>query len=404
LRFLLIILLYLNAHPTALLGQDLEDVAPPTQSSLRSSPAQDGMVEEPDILAITQSTTDSIDKSQIESRAADTYRKEEYLNELLRQTYYQKTITSDWSKYLNPNSWKKNVLKWRYLTQLKNYITGNNQEIIVIRSNTDPKVEEPIELAVDSIAMSDTLEMDEEAIAQVEIPLPEEEAQQLVEESNTTSNNRQEDNKNEPPIAPVVKKEEVTKAVTNQVAQRAPERDISTTVASPPITQSSPPPPAPSPTPESPKTTTVAPPVLLDRSTVNKDFFSKKGNLPWPVRGGSVTDGFGIRKNAEARGLRRENYGIDMVCPGGSVVSAVYDGTVLMAKRQSPYDFIVTVKHGDFTSAHYYLITTYVKPGDVVRSGQALGQLRTSVAQADFHFEIWNNQDRVNPTLWLKSR
>ena len=135
-----------------------------------------------------------------------------------------------------------------------------------------------------------------------------------------------------------------------------------------------------------------------------EDFGRLKGLLPWPVSGGRVTDAFGIRKNAEARGLRPENYGIDMICPSGSTVKATHSGTVLMARRQSPYDYIVTIKHGDYTSAYYYLITPYVKQGDVVQSGQTIGQLRTSVAEADFHFEIWNNQERVNPQLWLQRR
>ena len=94
----------------------------------------------------------------------------------------------------------------------------------------------------------------------------------------------------------------------------------------------------------------------------------------------------------------------DRYCPSGTFVQAVASGTVLLAKRQSPYDYIVTIKHGDFTTAYYYLITPYVKTGDVVAVGQRIGQLRTSVAEADFHFEIWQNQDRVNPETWLQKR
>ena len=57
---------------------------------------------------------------------------------------------------------------------------------------------------------------------------------------------------------------------------------------------------------------------------------------------------------------------------------------------------------GDYTTAYYYLITPYVKQGDVVQAGQTIGQLRTSVDEADFHFEIWYNQERLDPQQWLK--
>jgi len=143
------------------------------------------------------------------------------------------------------------------------------------------------------------------------------------------------------------------------------------------------------------------------RSTYNtglapEAFASTKGRLPWPVSGGRITDSFGTRKNAEVRGLSPNNFGIDMLCPAGATIKATHGGTILLARRQSPYDVIVTVKHGDYTTAYYYLIKSYVKQGDIVQAGQALGQLRTSVEEADFHFEIWHNQERLNPEVWLK--
>ena len=110
-----------------------------------------------------------------------------------------------------------------------------------------------------------------------------------------------------------------------------------------------------------------------------------------------------VEENGQSRNLELRELSVEVELEG-TLVETVHEGTVLMAKRQSPYDYIVTVKHGSFTTAYFYLIQTYVKPGDVVKRGQALGQLRTSVEAADFHFEIWNNQDRVNPDLWLQKR
>ena len=133
-------------------------------------------------------------------------------------------------------------------------------------------------------------------------------------------------------------------------------------------------------------------------------FRDQKGRLPWPIANGVVTDGFGLRKNAEARGLRKENYGVDMLGKGGSLVRAVHDGIVLMAVQQPPYDNIVTVKHGDYTTAYFFLSTTNVNVGDFVKRGSIIGNLKRNVNQADFHFEIWDNQSRVNPEVWLQNQ
>ena len=126
--------------------------------------------------------------------------------------------------------------------------------------------------------------------------------------------------------------------------------------------------------------------------------------MPWLISGCRITDRFGIRKYALARGLRPENFGVDMLAPPGSSIKAVHDGVVILAMRQSPYDFIVSIKHGDYTTSYYYLIEAYVKPGDVITKGQTLGKLRTSVSEADFHFEVWIDQRRENPELWLRKR
>ena len=94
-------------------------------------------------------------------RSDETYKKEEYLNELLRQTYYQRLTTNKWSKYLHPEGWKKNVEKWRYWSQLKEYITSN-QDVLVIRSTSDdPKevVQPPVENEIDLLDSIETTEV-----------------------------------------------------------------------------------------------------------------------------------------------------------------------------------------------------------------------------------------------------
>ncbi len=386
-------------------------------------------------------SADDLLLNKVIPREENTYRKEEYLNKLLRQTYYQRITTNKWSKYLHPLGWKKNVEKWRYWTQLRNFVTSN-QEVIVIRNSvTQPKdkaLEHPVvDRPMDTMTYEEVaISIDTPIIEKVEIVTPLEPSEKILEQEKPSltivteapwlkekslpvlidtselalestpnsdlesTNNIKEQNLNtlsDEKVANVNLTSEVTKTKTEEFSKaNTKEKPITLTrttqIASQEVIDVHPP------------TKTYAPPVTTIVTTNPSDFGQLKGILPWPVSSGRITDRFGIRKNAEARGLRPENYGIDMVCPSGTRVKAAHSGTVLIAKRQSPYDYIITIKHGDFTSAYYYLITPYVKPGDVVQSGQEIGQLRTSVAEADFHFEIWNNQDRVNPELWLGKR
>lgn len=152
------------------------------------------------------------------------------------------------------------------------------------------------------------------------------------------------------------------------------------------------------------KSTTAAALNVLDRKSMNQEFQARKGQLPWPVAGARITDRYGYRKNAAQRGLKPENYGIDMEGPSKSVVTAVFPGIVLMTVRQAPYDYIVTVKHGDYTTAYYFLDEVNVKVGDKIEAAIPLGTLRSTPGPVPFHFEVWYDQERMNPEKWLKSK
>ncbi len=404
-KYPLIILVFLSFINVSLVSQELEQVITP--KPVRESARDTFVISEDSILESIEKKTaripSSIPEEPSEQRDPSTYRKEEYLNKLLRHTYYQRILTPAWSKYLNPPSWQENVKKWRYWAQLKNYIAGNDEEILVIRKKVAPKKIDTIQYTsttfpVDSSLLEKddfTTPIEEKEIAGTKIKETSDESEKVtvveVEEISPVKANP-EKSKTETAESKVLQTDDRTKDLnTTPITETAlvkekPKSDISSRAQ----------------TVKAPTTKPIA--EEYKGRTSNLSFDQKRGKMDWPVSKGKITDSFGFRKNAEARGLRAENYGIDMLCPAGSIVSAVHAGTVLMAKRQSPYDYIVTVKHKQYTTAYYYLINPYVKPGDQVLEGQSIGQLRTSVEEADFHFEIWDNQERINPELWLKKR
>lgn len=418
-KFQIIILILISLLWQIGIGQDLEEISP------KPNRPQQTQVKELQLPKISDEvvTTDQIDDSAIE-RGSNTYKKEEYLNAIIRQQYYQTITTNHWSKYFNEDSWKRNVQKWRYWTQLRNYLSGNDRNVLVIRTpDSMPVKEEIVEVDPDRFKLDDSIlpenyedttqvnsdldgtmalvgsdslfewEIDDQELAIAHASEVKDDEAILKDSSKPDLKTKETVEVKETPLkpvkksksesippkvqAPIVKKEEVRTTTTQPTAVHTP---VQTPV----------------------QTNTISRATFPRVTPAN--FYAMKGRLPWPVQSGRVTDRFGIRQNAEARGLRPENYGIDMICPGSTIVRAISDGTVLLARRQSPYDYIVTIKHGQFTTAYYFLITPYVKAGDQIVAGQNIGQLRTSVEEADFHFEIWQNQDRVNPELWLKKR
>jgi len=422
LKFQIIILILISLLWQIGIGQDLEEISPKP-----NRPKQTHVMElqlpkiSNEVLA-----TDQIEESALE-RASNTYKKEEYLNAIIRQQYYQTITTNHWSKYFNEDSWKRNVQKWRYWTQLRNYLSGNDKNVLVIRTPESMPIEEEIaridpdrfklddsilpenyrDTAQEGTNLDETLAlMNRDSLFEWETDNQDLVIAQYSETKNDEvilkdkSNTELEIKEKQPEI-----KETTLKAVKKSNIESTPPKvqdpimentEVRTTATEPTAVQT----PVHSNTGSTPATSSR---VAFPRVTP-ANFYAMKGRLPWPVQSGRVTDRFGIRQNAEARGLRPENYGIDMVCPGSTIVRAISDGTVLLARRQSPYDYIVTIKHGQFTTAYYFLITPYVKAGDQIVAGQNIGQLRTSVQEADFHFEIWQNQDRINPELWLKKR
>jgi len=49
----------------------------------------------------------------------------------------------------------------------------------------------------------------------------------------------------------------------------------------------------------------------------------------------------------------------------------------------------------------------YVKAGDKVKIGEAIGKIFIDTEQSNqtiLHFEIWKDTQRLNPELWLRKR
>ncbi len=141
-------------------------------------------------------------------------------------------------------------------------------------------------------------------------------------------------------------------------------------------------------------------------SAGGKSFESMRGSLPHPVSGHfRITGRFGRHSLPDLPDVVYDNPGIDAETAVGASAQAVYGGKVSGVYMIPGFSTVVIVNHGNYYTVYGNIAAASVKVGDVVKQGQALGQ----VAQAEddpshgsIHFEVWKNRDKLDPAGWIK--
>ena len=120
-----------------LVAQDLEEDFPrPTQFELSAEESEtlNELPEERSILDILSEEkireNEVLVNSQLEL-SKDIRTKEEQIGLILRQAYYQKLTTPQWASILSTDNWRESFLKWRYFTQLAEYVKNSTNELFV---------------------------------------------------------------------------------------------------------------------------------------------------------------------------------------------------------------------------------------------------------------------------------
>lgn len=152
------------------------------------------------------------------------------------------------------------------------------------------------------------------------------------------------------------------------------------------------------------------PPTLEETKEVelnNKGFEANKGKLPWPVKKGEITRGFGKQAHPVYSTVFTNNDGLDITTVKGSTVRSVYDGEVTSIVLIGGAGKAVIIKHGNYRTIYSNLQETYVVAGDKVTARQEIGALLVNPSGTSVvHFEIRKITPEgtisiVNPTYWL---
>ncbi|MBK4713796.1 MULTISPECIES: murein DD-endopeptidase MepM [Tenebrionibacter/Tenebrionicola group] len=126
-----------------------------------------------------------------------------------------------------------------------------------------------------------------------------------------------------------------------------------------------------------------------------------KGFMRFPTsRQFRVSSNFNPRRVNPVTGRVAPHRGVDFAMPQGTPVMAVGDGEVVVAKRSGAAGYYVAIRHGrSYTTRYMHLKKLLVKPGQKVKRGEriALSGNTGRSTGPHLHYEVWINQQAVNP-------
>ncbi len=147
-------------------------------------------------------------------------------------------------------------------------------------------------------------------------------------------------------------------------------------------------------------------PILAATETFNlsKNFVANKGRLPMPVTGAAtIVSSFGVHRHSEWN-VSTNNSGIDIQAQNNSDIRSIFEGEVSRIIAFPGYNNCVILRHGDYYTFYANIINVYVKQGQKVKTGEALGKIYTDsdTGISSMHFQLWQKTTKLNPEPWLK--
>lgn len=138
---------------------------------------------------------------------------------------------------------------------------------------------------------------------------------------------------------------------------------------------------------------------------LSDNFAANKGKLPWPVEKGFISERFGTHAHAKLDQVMIQNNGLDIQSVSGSTARCVYKGTVAAIISIPGMGKTVLVNHGEYFTVYSKLKNITVSQGQTLSLKQTIGTVDEDEDGAtEIHFEIWLNQDKQNPEIWLAKK
>jgi len=148
--------------------------------------------------------------------------------------------------------------------------------------------------------------------------------------------------------------------------------------------------------------------MTVDEKKLSSDFGKNQGALPFPVsQQGTIIVHFGEQKYQDLKYVQNNSKGIDIQTRPDASAMAVFGGVVSKVFALPGFNNSVIIRHGNYLTVYANLSSIYVKSGDKVKIGEAIGKIFVDSEQNNLtvlHFQLWKDTQRLNPELWLRKR
>jgi septal ring factor EnvC (AmiA/AmiB activator) len=136
---------------------------------------------------------------------------------------------------------------------------------------------------------------------------------------------------------------------------------------------------------------------------VASEFRNSKGQLPWPIDNGTITQKFGLRIHP-VFGTRTNNPGVEISAPPRSTVRVVNDGYVIGVEILPNFGNSVLVHHGGFYTVYGNLSEIYVRKDQVLSRNDVIGLSgdENSLIGEVLFFMVREGTTDLNPEEWLQ--
>ena len=139
-----------------------------------------------------------------------------------------------------------------------------------------------------------------------------------------------------------------------------------------------------------------------ESTTSNTPSGSAAFRAAWPVSSRKILHGYGERRNPRTNTVTF-NPGVNIASSKGSSVVASSPGQVSLVSWLPGYGTVVIVEHpGGWRTVYANLASASVSEGRSVARGTVIGTVGESVDGEYLHFEIWKDQNRLDPMTQLR--
>lgn len=152
-------------------------------------------------------------------------------------------------------------------------------------------------------------------------------------------------------------------------------------------------------------------PILRESGISNEElaafessFIDSRGQLPWPVDNGTITQKFGVRTHPVFN-TQTPFPGIEIAAVPGSTIRVVNDGYVFGVQNFLGFGDVVMVHHGTYKTMYGNLSEVFVRKNQVLQKGDVVGLSgdEDSANGEVIVFMIAEGSEYIDPQRWLQS-